>query len=124
MISKEIINEVISIINSRDFDDYQKDINNEDAYVELDGSIYCFIRVEDFSDDWVDEGKYQFIDSVVEIVEVDEDWKTIERSGIFVRQSTTRSGSYFSGYYYNYGEVTIVERKVKIVPEHKIVVYE
>jgi hypothetical protein len=121
---KVTIDKIIAEIHSKGSDDWERDIASEDAYVKLDDSMYCFHTVDNCDIEWRDEGKYQFQETVAEIVQIDTNWKTIEKSGVFLFQSVTRSGSYFSDYYYDYSEVIIVEKKVKIIPEHEVIVYE
>ena len=77
--------------------------NNEDDFEELsttiDGIEYGLKIVDET--DWDDQGKYQYKDVTGVLCEILEDG-SVTKYDIAVTQYITRSGSYFSDYYYQY----------------------
>lgn len=66
---------------------------------------------------WDDQGKYQCKNESGQLIEVDDSFNEIIRFNFGVSRSVTRSGSYFSDYYYEYDEYLPYEIKEVIVPE-------
>lgn len=105
------------------------EFNNEDIFEELgaeiNGEDYCIYPIDE--SDWDDQGKYQCQDVTGILCKSDKDGRT-HKYDIAVTQSITRSGSYFSEYYYEYDplEVRQLVQKVipqQIIPEHTIVTF-
>ena len=75
---------------------------NRDRYVGIDDFPEQVTEVEE--DDWTDEGKYSYSRAV---------YKCDQGNHFMVHSS--RSGSYYSDYYYSEPEVTQVVPKVKVI---------
>lgn len=104
--------------------------DNEDWYEELgatvDGIEYGLDIIDD--ENWDDQGKYQCKDVTGVLYKISEDGN-VTKYDIAVTQYITRSGSYFSEYYYEYEplEVRQLVRKVipqQIIPERTIVTFK
>lgn len=85
----------------------ENDIEERDDFVDSDGTKYSWKIVDD--GDWVSEGKYEYSDVVVQVTKGD------EALDLFLLQNASRSGSYYSDYYYQYESPDLVERKEKII---------
>ena len=97
------------------------DTNLEDIVVEHNGKRYSF-DVDDL--DWDHQGKYQFATDVGTLIEIESDgYKKIKRYNYEVSLSVTRSGGYFSDYYYQYGDLVPYEIKEVEIPEQIIPAY-
>ena len=90
----------------------------EDVGGEVNGKRYGFHIVEE--GDWGDEGKYQFRNDIGILCEYDEDWNTVKMFNIAATSDMTRSGSYFSEYYYEYDKLTVNKVIKKIIPKQII----
>ena len=98
-------------------------------YVEHDGISYSVIEVDESS--WDDEGKYQYQNITYQLVsynpEIESypcDESIIDKYNLFFDLPVTRSGSYFSDYFYEYNKPvirrgTIEHIPVKIIPAHE-----
>ena len=95
--------------------------NNEDYYEELgatiDGVEYGLNIVDD--GDWIDEGKYQYKDVTGVLCKSSEDG-SVTKYDIAVTQYITRSGSYFSDYYYDYDQLQVNQLVQKVIPQQII----
>lgn len=104
--------------------DYESFI--EDISCNIDGVKYGIYIVD--KGDWKDYGKYQYRTDIGLLYEVDNDGKVVMYD-VAVTQDITRSGSYFSEYYYEYEplQVNKVINKVipqQIIPERTVVTIE
>lgn len=89
----------------------KKEMDNSDdkhaEYVLDDSDLELFKSYRIFENgDWDDEGKYQYSTDVFEIT-------TNEDEKFLMQVVTSRSGSYFSDYYYNIEEVIMVTHEKK-----------
>ena len=95
--------------------------DNEDWYEELgstiDGVEYGLDIVDE--GDWIDEGKYQYKDVTGILCETLEDG-SVTKYDIAVTQYITRSGSYFSEYYYEYDPLQVDQLVQKVIPQQII----
>lgn len=95
--------------------------DNEDYYEELgatiDGVEYGLDIVDD--GDWIDEGKYQYKDVTGILCEILED-DSVTKYDIAVTQYITRSGSYFSEYYYEYEPLQVDQLVLRVIPRQII----
>lgn len=95
--------------------------DNEDWYEELgatiDGVEYGLDIVDD--GDWIDEGKYQYKDVTGVLCEILEDG-SVTKYDIAVTQYITRSGSYFSEYYYEYEPLQVNQLVLRVIPQQII----
>ena len=95
--------------------------DNEDWYEELgatiDGVEYGLDIVDE--GDWIDEGKYQYKDVTGILCEILED-DSVTKYDIAVTQYITRSGSYFSEYYYEYEPLQVDQLVQKVIPQQII----
>ena len=78
----------------------------EDDVVELDGIKYYLEEKEDKG--WKSEGKWETNYYIYELICDDGD--DILPTGVFIGQGRSRSGSYYSEYYYEFEELEIVEQ--------------
>lgn len=107
-----------------DLDEAKKIVNhfnNEDWYEELgatiDGVKYQLDIVDD--GDWNDQGKYQYKDVTGVLYKISGD-DSVTKYDIAVTQYITRSGSYFSEYYYEYEPLQIDQLVQKVIPQQII----
>lgn len=95
--------------------------NNEDWYEELgatiDGVEYRLEVVDD--GDWDDQGKYQYKDVTGVLCKTSEDG-SVTKYDIAVMQYITRSGSYFSEYYYEYEPLQVNQLVLRVIPQQII----
>lgn len=95
--------------------------NNEDDFEELgatiDGIEYGLKIVDET--DWDDQGKYQYKDVTGILCEILEDG-SVTKYDIAVTQYITRSGSYFSDYYYQYDPLQVDQLVQKVIPQQII----
>lgn len=99
-----LTNEKVKIIlNGLDKEDW------EDSEVKVDGVKYGLMETE--NEGWKSHGKYETNTYIFEIVSGD----NYDPTGVFVRQGQTRSGSYYSDYYYDYEDYEVVEQIEKTI---------
>lgn len=95
--------------------------DNEDWYEELgaiiDGVEYGLDIVDE--GDWDDQGKYQYKDVTGILCEILEDG-SVTKYDIAVTQYITRSGSYFSKYYYEYEPLQVDQLVLRVIPQQII----
>ena len=103
----EIFQEIINGINQED--------SLEDQSVIVNDVKYYLIEVENTG--WEDDGKYDFQDATYQVTSVDENYKPIKKYNAFISQSVSRTGSYYSDYYYDYLEIESYRMEVEHVPE-------
>ncbi len=70
--------------------------------------------------DWDDEGKYQYRTDIGVLCEYDNDWNMTKMFDIAVTSQMTRSGSYFSDYYYEYEDLEVNKIIKKVIPKQVI----
>lgn len=68
---------------------------------------------------WDDQGKYQYKDVTGILCEILEDG-SVTKYDIAVTQYITRSGSYFSDYYYDYDPLQVDQLVQKVIPQQII----
>lgn len=107
-----------------DLDEAKKIVShfdNEDWYEELgatiDGVEYGLDIVDE--GDWDDQGKYQYKDVTGILCEILEDG-SVTKYDIAVTQYITRSGSYFSEYYYEYEPLQVDQLVLRVIPQQII----
>ena len=95
--------------------------DNEDWYEELGATIDGVEYGLDIVDEggWIDEGKYQYKDVTGILCEILED-DSVTKYDIAVTQYITRSGSYFSDYYYEYEPLQVNQLVKKVIPQQII----
>ena len=95
--------------------------NNEDWYEELGATIDGIEYGLDIVDegDWIDGGKYQCKDVTGILCGISED-DSVTKYDIAVTQYITRSGSYFSEYYYEYDPLQVNQLVQKVIPQQII----
>lgn len=98
----------------------------EDSFeLEIDGVSYGIMEV--YESDWTDEGKYSYADKTYQLVSYNKNVSEyictesiIDKYDLFINQSFSRSGSYFSDYDYQYDAPTIQIATIERVPEKVI----
>lgn len=107
-----------------DLDEAKKIVNhfdNEGWYEELgatiDGIEYGLDIVNE--GDWDDQGKYQYKDVTCILCKF-QDSSVTTKYDIAVTQYITRSGSYFSEYYYEYEPLQVDQLVQKVIPQQII----
>lgn len=106
--------------------DYYEHNYIEDGFAfEYNNVSYDVVIVE--KSNWDDQGKYQYQDITYQLVSFDRSAESfaykdniIDKFNLIINLSVTRSGSYFSEYYYSYGKPTIKFAKIKHIPEQII----
>lgn len=95
--------------------------DNEDDFEELvatiDGVEYGLDIVEESN--WDDQGKYQYKYVTGILCKSSEDG-SVTKYDIAVTQYITRSGSYFSDYYYDYDPLQVDQLVQKVIPQQII----
>lgn len=95
--------------------------DNKDWYEELgatiDGVEYGLDIVDESN--WDDQGKYQFKDVTGILCRISEDG-SVTKYDIAVTQYITRSGSYFSEYYYEYEPLQVDQLVLRVIPQQII----
>lgn len=95
--------------------------DNEDWYEELGATIDGVKYQLDIVDDgnWNDQGKYQYkyVTGVLYKISGDD---SVTKYDIAVTQYITRSGSYFSEYYYEYEPLQVDQLVQKVIPQQII----
>lgn len=95
--------------------------DNKDWYEELratiDGVEYGLDIVDE--GDWDDQGKYQYKDVTGVLYKISGD-DSVTKYDIAVTQYITRSGSYFSEYYYEYEPLQVDQLVQKVIPQQII----
>lgn len=102
----------------------------EDGFgVEHDGISYSVIEVDESS--WDDEGKYQYQNITYQLVSYNPaiesypcDESIIDKYNLFFDLPVTRSGSYFSDYFYEYDKPVISRGTIEDIPEKVIPAHE
>ena len=107
-----------------DLDEAKKIVSyfdNEDWYEELGATVngveYGLDNVDD--GDWDDQGKYQYKDVTGVLCKTSEDG-SVTKYDIAVTQYITRSGSYFSEYYYEYEPLQVDQLVLRVIPQQII----
>mgnify|MGYP006927008364 CR=1 FL=1 len=107
-----------------DLDEAKKIVNhfdNEGWYEELGATVngveYGLDIVDD--GDWDDQGKYQYKDVTGVLCKTSEDG-SVTKYDIAVTQYITRSGSYFSEYYYEYEPLQVNQLVLRVIPQQII----
>lgn len=107
-----------------DLDEAKKIVNHfdneedcEDLYANIDGIEYKTYIVDD--GDWDDQGKYQYKDVTGVLCKTSEDG-SVTKYDIAVTQYITRSGSYFSEYYYEYEPLQVDQLVLRVIPQQII----
>lgn len=95
----------------------------EDVVCVINGEKY---GTEDLLEsDWDDGGKYQYKEEYGLLCKLDDDYTVIEKYDICVVNDITRSGSYFSEYYYEneFRAEQIVKKIIPevVIPEHMVI---
>ena len=95
--------------------------NNEDDCEELGATIDGIEYGLDIIDEtnWDDQGKYQYKDVTGVLCKTSEDG-SVTKYDIAVTQYITRSGSYFSDYYYDYDPLQVDQLVQKVIPQQII----
>lgn len=106
--SKEILDKVMKLVENRD--------ESEDDVVEkglldfkLGDNVYEFLYLGEESID--DCGKYQYGASNYQLTEGE------NKFNLFIRSRFSRSGSYFTDYYYSYDKPEVYIAEIKEIPE-------
>ena len=101
----------------------------ESLRFDFDGFDYALIEVDE--DSISDEGKYQYGGEIYQFVEFDKaiasypcEKSITKKFNLFVREDWTRSGSYFSNYYYEYDYPDLFSYEVVTIPEKVILEHE
>ena len=90
----------------------------EDISETIDGVNYAFHVIEE--GDWDDEGKYQYRNDIGIFCQCDENWFIVKKFDIAVISSITRTGSYYTDYYYEYDKLDVSQIIQKYIPEQII----
>ena len=122
MPSEELINELKRIIEDK-YESYSEySICDNGLIFEFNGINYGLIEVGE--QQVTDEGKYQYGGETYQFVSFNSNKKSyprnsniIDKFNLFVDEGWSRSGSYFSDYYYEYDCPSLFSYDVTIVPE-------
>lgn len=89
----------------------------EDLCANIDGVEYETYIVDESN--WDDQGKYQYKDVTGVLCKTSEDG-SVTKYDIAVTQYITRSGSYFSEYYYEYEPLQVDQLVLRVIPQQII----
>lgn len=93
------------------------EVDCEDLYANIDGIEYGTYIVDESN--WDDQGKYQYKDVTGVLCKTSEDG-SVTKYDIAVTQYITRSGSYFSEYYYEYEPLQVDQLVLRVIPQQII----
>ncbi len=99
-------------------EDFDNEHFLEDIGEEVNGVNYGIKVLDEGNCD--DEGKYQYKRDIGVLCEYDKDWNIVKMYDIAVTSQVTRSGSYFSDYYYEYEPLTVNKIIKKVIPKQII----
>lgn len=95
----------------------------EDVGCEFNGERYGTEAL--LESDWDDGGKYQYKEEYGLLCKLDDNRNVIEKYDVCIVNDITRSGSYFSGYYYEteLRVERIIEKVIPevVIPEHTVI---
>lgn len=91
------------------------DFNLEDFSYTYNDKIYGFKEVGE--DNWDDQGKYQYKNEDGQLIEMDKNYNEIQAFNFGVSRSISRSGSYFTDYYYEKDPYEMYEITEVLIPE-------
>lgn len=93
--------------------------------LEIDGVTYGILEKD--KSEWTDDGKYSYADKTYQLVSYDRNVteyicteSIIDKYDLFINQSFSRSGSYFTDYNYQYDSPTVQIATIERVPEKVI----
>lgn len=126
--NKELIDFIkneIKQLNTGTYNEYNPFESDNRFLFELNGVNYDIVELD--VTDWIDEGKYQYQDMTYQLVsfnnneyDYSNENNIIDKFNLFFILPVTRSGSYFTDYYYQYDSPTIHRQKIIHVPEQII----
>lgn len=123
--SEGLIEIIKKYLNEKFPDKYDCTDMEDNFELEIDGVSYGIMEV--YKSDWTDEGKYSYADKTYQLVSYDKNVSEyictesiIDKYDLFINQSFSRSGSYFSDYDYQYDSPTIQIATIESVPEKVI----
>lgn len=89
------------------------DIENSDTDLTVNGVKYAIKEIEEWN--WSDEGKYSYGECVCQLGIADKEntWNIAEgkEMNVYIKQTATRCGSYFTDYDYVYDTPSLVKKK-------------
>jgi len=99
------------------------DTDLDDFEYKHDNVIYGFKDVG--YDEWEDDGrgKYQYKEEQGQLMSMDEKYNEIELFNFGVSRSTSRTGSYYTDYYYDSESYIPFEIKETLIPEQIILAH-
>jgi len=95
---------------------------NETALIE--GEKYTFNIVSGSSEDWEVEdsaGKYQSTECIYQLVKINDEYEEIEKYELYVSEHGSRTGSYYTDWYYTYDR-EIVNKFITHIPEATVII--
>ena len=115
-IDKELLQKIINQIDEEDI---------EDLTIDIDNKSYGFSCIED--DAWEDDGRgkyfYKCSKYVLGLFCGDESWKFVEKYNVVALQCVTKTGSYYTDWYYEYYTPKFSYAYEEVVPEQIIPAY-
>ena len=94
----------------------------ESLQFSLDNRNFMLEEVDET--DWDDQGKYQYQELTMQLIEVDSMFNEISKYNLFIDLDIQRNGSYFSEYHYDYLGYNIYSFSVELIPEQILVIPE
>lgn len=124
-VSDQLLMAIKQYINKKFPDKYDCPDMEDNFELEIDGVLYGIL--ESYKSEWTDEGKYSYADKTYQLVSYDKnvseyicDESIINKYDLFINQSFSRSGSYFTDYDYQYDSPTVRIATIEKVPEKVI----
>ncbi|HID0768063.1 TPA: hypothetical protein ACXDAZ_002592 [Clostridium botulinum] len=86
---------------------------------EIDGITYALEQIEE--EDWISGGKYECSSNVFRIGISNKEcaWKVDKPLDLYIKQDVSRTGSYYSDYFYDYEKPYMVEQKEETIVVNK-----
>jgi hypothetical protein len=107
---------------AKDVDSFEEALED---YLYRDGETKYGFEYIDEEPKWEDEGKYSFKYEKARLVKYGDNLDIIERYDYGIERAISRTGSYYSDYYYEYYpcemysiEYVLVPQQIKVIPEH------
>lgn len=123
--SDELIETIKQYLKEKFPDEYDCPAMEDNFELEIDGMAYSILEKNE--SEWTDEGKYSCADKTYQLVSYDKnksnyicDENMIAKYDLFINQSFSRSGSYFSDYNYQYNSPTVQVAVIERIPEKVI----
>ena len=96
---------IVKRLGDKDLDDFSCQCGNK------------YYRFKTIDDNWEDDGKYQYRTEQGQLIEMNKNYKEIQSFNFGISREVSRSGSYFTDYYYTNDDYEMFEIEEIVIPE-------